>query len=103
LNYFKPATQLGLTATPKRTDNADTYAYFGEPVYTYSLREGIEDGYLTPFRVRQYSSTIDTYQFDGADKVLAGAPDEDAVYEEKNFNRSIQIVLRDAGPCRAAP
>ena len=44
LDYFEPAYQLGLTATPKRTDNTDTYAYFGEPVYTYSLREGIEDG-----------------------------------------------------------
>lgn len=95
LNYFEPAYQLGLTATPKRTDNADTYAYFGEPVYTYSLREGIEDGYLTPFRVRQYSSTIDTYQFDGADNVLAGAPDDEATYEEKDFNRLIQIRERE--------
>jgi type I restriction enzyme R subunit len=51
--YFKPAVQLGLTATPKRDVNADTYRYFGEPVYTYSLKEGINDGFLTPFKVRQ--------------------------------------------------
>ncbi len=95
MEYFAPAVQLGLTATPKRTDNADTYAYFGEPVYVYSLREGIEDGYLTPFRVRQYSSTLDNYQFDGADKVLAGAPDDEKVYEERDFNRSIQIRDRE--------
>ena len=47
LEYFSPAVQLGLTATPKRDDNVDTYAYFGEPVYTYSLKDGISDGFLT--------------------------------------------------------
>jgi type I restriction enzyme R subunit len=50
LDYFAPAVQLGLTATPKRRDNVDTYAYFGEPVYTYSLKDGINDGFLTPFK-----------------------------------------------------
>ena len=54
LEYFAPAMQLGLTATPKRKDNVDTYKYFGEPVYVYSLKEGINDGFLTPFRVKQY-------------------------------------------------
>lgn len=49
LEYFKPAVQLGLTATPKRKDNVDTYAYFGEPVYTYSLKEGINDMTMTTF------------------------------------------------------
>ena len=49
LDYFAPAVQLGLTATPKRNENADTYAYFGEPVFTYSLKDGINDGFLTPF------------------------------------------------------
>src|SRR3546814_2571091 len=53
LEYFAPAVQLGLTATPKRKDNADTYAYFGEPVFVYSLKEGINDGFLTPFKVKQ--------------------------------------------------
>jgi type I restriction enzyme R subunit len=59
LDYFAPAVQLGLTATPKRDENVDTYAYFGEPVYIYSLKEGINDGFLTPFRVKQISTTLD--------------------------------------------
>ncbi|MFN8220179.1 MAG: hypothetical protein U0S12_08640 [Fimbriimonadales bacterium] len=50
MEYFAPAVQLGLTATPKRRDNIDTYAYFGEPVFVYSLKDGINDGYLTPFK-----------------------------------------------------
>src|SRR5208283_4225928 len=53
MDYFAPAVQLGLTATPKRDENVDTYAYFGEPVYVYSLKDGINDGFLTPFRVKQ--------------------------------------------------
>jgi type I restriction enzyme R subunit len=95
LNYFEPAYQLGLTATPKRTDNADTYAYFGEPVYTYSLREGIEDGYLTPFRVRQYSSTIDTYTFDGEDTVVTGEVADGTTFEEKDFNKIVRMRARE--------
>ena len=58
LDYFAPAVQLGLTATPKRKDNVDTYAYFGDPVYIYSLKEGINDGFLTPFKVKQISTTL---------------------------------------------
>ena len=61
LEHFSPAVQIGLTATPKRTDNVDTYAYFGEPVYEYSLKQGINDGFLTPFRVKQWSTTVDNY------------------------------------------
>lgn len=61
LEYFSPAVQLGLTATPKRKHNADTYAYFGEPVYVYSLKQGINDGFLTPFRVQQIATTLDDY------------------------------------------
>ena len=63
LEYFAPAVQLGLTATPKRKDNVDTYAYFGEPVYIYSLKEGINDGFLTPFKVKQISTTLDEYVY----------------------------------------
>ncbi len=63
LEYFAPAVQLGLTATPKRKDNVDTYAYFGEPVYIYSLKEGINDGFLTPFKVRQIATTLDDYVY----------------------------------------
>jgi type I restriction enzyme, R subunit len=60
-DYFAPAVQLGLTATPKRKDNENTYTYFGEPVYVYSLKEGINDGFLTPFKVKQISTTLDEY------------------------------------------
>ena len=63
LNYFAPAVHLGLTATPKRVDNVDTYAYFGEPVFIYSLKDGINDGFLTPFRVKQISTTLDDYVY----------------------------------------
>ncbi len=56
LTYFAPAVQFGLTATPKRKDNVGTYAYFGEPVFVYSLKEGINDGFLTPFRVKQIAT-----------------------------------------------
>ena len=63
LEYFSPAVQLGLTATPKRNDNVDTYAYFGDPVYIYSLKEGINDGFLTPFKVKQISTTLDEYVY----------------------------------------
>ncbi len=72
LNYFSPAVQLGLTATPKRKDNVDTYAYFGEPVYIYSLKEGINDGFLTPFRVKQIQTTMDYYQYKPDDTVMEG-------------------------------
>ena len=93
LDYFSPAVQLGLTATPKRTDNTDTYAYFGEPVYVYSLKEGIEDGFLTPFRVRQYVSDKDTYTFDGTDQVVTGEVEAGTTFEEKDFNKL--VVMRD--------
>jgi type I restriction enzyme R subunit len=59
LEYFKPAYQLGLTATPLRDDNVDTYEYFGNPLYTYSLKQGIEDGFLAPYRVRRVTTTWD--------------------------------------------
>jgi type I restriction enzyme R subunit len=72
LEYFAPAVQLGLTATPKRTDNADTYRYFGEPVYVYSLKEGINDGYLTPFRVKQIQTTLDEYVHVDDDQLIEG-------------------------------
>ncbi|OYV24797.1 MAG: restriction endonuclease subunit R, partial [Halothiobacillus sp. 20-54-6] len=63
LEYFSPAVQLGLTATPKRKDNVDTYKYFGEPVFVYSLKDGINDGFLTPFRVKQIATTLDEYVY----------------------------------------
>ncbi len=95
LDYFKPAVQLGLTATPKRDVNADTYAYFGEPVYTYALKEGIGDGFLTPFKVRQMASTLDEYTFSEGDEVVAGEIDRDKTYTEADFNTKLRIDQRE--------
>ena len=72
MEYFSPAVQLGLTATPKRKDNADTYKYFGEPVYIYSLKEGINDGFLTPFKVKRIKTTLDDYIYTSDDQIIEG-------------------------------
>ena len=96
LNYFAPAVQLGLTATPKRMINADTYAYFGEPVFMYSLKEGINDGFLTPFKVKQIATTLDEYVYTPDDEVVAGDIEAGKRYEEKDFNRIIEIKEREA-------
>ena len=96
LEYFAPAVQLGLTATPKRKDNVDTYAYFGAPRYIYSLKEGIGDGFLTPFRVRKYQTTIDEYAFTSDDTVEAGEVETGRLYVEKDFNHLIVIREREA-------
>jgi type I restriction enzyme R subunit len=95
LDYFSPAVQLGLTATPKRRDNVDTYAYFGEPRYIYSLKEGIGDGYLTPFRVRKYQTTIDDYTYTADDTVIEGDVEVGKVYTGGDFNRVIVIRERE--------
>ncbi|MBI1912952.1 MAG: DEAD/DEAH box helicase family protein [Deltaproteobacteria bacterium] len=95
LEYFSPAVQLGLTATPKRKDNVDTYAYFGEPVYIYSLKDGINDGYLTPFRVKQIATTLDDYVYTPDDTVVEGEIEAGKRYEEKDFNRIIEIKERE--------
>ncbi|HST76735.1 MAG TPA: DEAD/DEAH box helicase family protein [Acetobacteraceae bacterium] len=95
LEYFAPAVQLGLTATPKRQENADTYAYFGQPVYTYSLKQGIEDGFLTPFKVRQFATTLDDYVWTADDLVVEGVPEEGRRYREGDFNRIIEIPERE--------
>ena len=96
LEYFSPAVQLGLTATPKRTHNVDTYAYFGEPVYIYSLKEGINDGYLTPFKVRQIATTLDDYVYTSDDEVIEGEIEQGRRYTEDDFNRVIEIREREA-------
>ena len=95
LDYFAPAVQLGLTATPKRKDNVDTYAYFGEPVFIYSLKDGINDGFLTPFRVKQISTTLDEYVYTPDDKVVEGEVEAGKVYKEPDFNRIIEIKERE--------
>ena len=95
LEYFQPAVQLGLTATPKRQSNADTYAYFGEPVYSYSLKEGINDGFLTPFRVKQVATTLDDYLYTPDDAVIEGEVVEGKRYVESDFNKIIFIRERE--------
>jgi type I restriction enzyme R subunit len=95
LEYFAPAVQLGLTATPKRKDNIDTYAYFGEPVFIYSLKEGINDGFLTPFKVKQIQTTLDFYIFTPDDTVVEGEIEAGKVYNEPDFNRKIEIRERE--------
>ena len=96
LNYFSPAVQLGLTATPKRDDNADTYKYFGEPVYSYTLKEGINDGFLTPFKVLPIVGTMDEYVYTPGDGVIVkGEPEPGRVYKEGDFNRIITIPERE--------
>ena len=95
MEYFAPAVQLGLTATPKRKDNVDTYAYFGEPVYVYSLKDGINDGYLTPFRVKQISTTLDEYVYTSDDQVVEGIVESGRRYEEADFNKIIEIKERE--------
>jgi len=96
LDYFAPAVQLGLTATPKRKDNVDTYRYFGEPVYVYSLKEGINDGFLTPFRVKQISTTLDEYVYTPDDKLIEGEIETGKRYTEPDFNKIIEIKEREA-------
>jgi type I restriction enzyme, R subunit len=95
LEYFAPAVQLGLTATPKREDNVDTYAYFGDPVYVYSLKQGINDGFLTPFKVKQISTTLDDYVFTSDDTVVEGEVEAGRRYTEADFNRTIEIKERE--------
>lgn len=96
LNYFSTAVQLGLTATPKRNDNVDTYKYFGEPVYIYSLKEGINDGFLTPFKVKRIKTTLDDYTYTPDDEIIEGQVEEGRTYYESDFNRTIEIKAREA-------
>ena len=95
LDYFSPAFQLGLTATPKRKDNVDTYAYFGEPVYIYSLKEGINDGFLTPFKVKRIKTTLDDYIYTNDDTITEGEIEDGKLYVESDFNRKIIIPARE--------
>jgi type I restriction enzyme R subunit len=96
LDYFAPAVQLGLTATPKRKDNVDTYAYFGDPVFIYSLKEGINDGFLTPFKVKQISTTLDEYVYTPDDTLIEGEAETGKRYTELDFNKIIEIKEREA-------
>ena len=97
LEYFEPAVQIGLTATPKRDANVDTYAYFGEPIYEYSLKEGIDDGYLTPYRVKRITDRYEEYIFhpNSGDEILQGDPQPGQVFKRTDFNRRIEIKERE--------
>lgn len=96
LDYFSPAVQLGLTATPKRTVNTNTYSYFGEPVYSYALKDGINDGFLTPFKVVPIVGTMDEYVYTLGDGIVVkGNPEPGRLYREGDFNRIITIPARE--------
>ncbi|MCF4101031.1 DEAD/DEAH box helicase family protein [Gillisia sp. M10.2A] len=93
LEHFKPAVHLGLTATPKREDNVDTYKYFGKPVYEYSLKDGISDGFLTPYKLKRVRTNIDEYIHTSDSKVVQGEVTKDR-YELKEFDKTITIIQR---------
>ncbi len=96
LEYFAPAYQLGMTATPLRDDNRDTYLYFGNPIYQYSLRQGIEDGFLAPYRIHRVVTEWDaagwrpsTHDLDRYGRAI---PDEE--YQTKDFERAVALRAR---------
>ena len=96
LDYFKPAVQLGLTATPRVDQNVNTYQYFTYHAYEYSLKQGIEDGFLTPFRHINMMSNIDNYIYSPDDEVVSGDVDQGKVYTEEDFYKgNIKIRQRD--------
>lgn len=93
LDYFKSAVHLGLTATPKRDDNVDTYNYFGKPIYEYSLKDGINDGFLTPYKVKRIRTNIDEY-IPTKDDIVKSGEIEDKVYNLSDFESKIIIEDR---------
>ena len=96
LDYFEPAIQFGMTATPLREESRDSYEYFGNPVYTYSLRQGIEDGFLAPYRVHRVITTVDAAGWrpskDELDRYGREVPDEE--YQTKDFERVVALRAR---------
>ncbi len=92
LNYFSSAIHLGLTATPKRDDNGDTYEYFGKPIYEYSLKDGINDGFLTPYKVKRIKTNIDEYKFYPND-IIEGELTQNLVKLEQ-FEKEVIIPKR---------
>lgn len=93
LEHFDSAVHLGMTATPKRTDNIDTYNYFGDPVYQYSLKDGINDGFLTPYRVKRIRTNLDELVLTAEDQIIKGEA-EQAVYETPDYDRKIVVDER---------
>jgi type I restriction enzyme R subunit len=102
LEYFRPACQVGMTATPRREDNADTYNYFGAPLYTYSLRQGIEDGFLAPYRVHRVITTWDAAGWRPSqgdlDRYGREIPDEE--YHTGDFERRVALRARTEAVAR---
>src|SRR5262249_4561809 len=96
LRYFQPAYQLGMTATPLRQDNRDTYRYFGNPIYTYSLRQGIEDGFLAPYRVHRIITEWDAagWRPSKGDLDRYGRDIPDAEYQTVDFERAVALKAR---------
>ena len=96
LEYFEPAYQLGMTATPLRADNKATYRYFGNPVYQYSLKQGIEDGFLAPYRVHRVVTSVDAAGWRPGkgelDRFGREVPDED--YGTKDFEKTVALRSR---------
>jgi type I restriction enzyme R subunit len=96
LEYFEPAYQLGMTATPLRDETRDTYLYFGNPIYQYSLRQGIEDGFLAPYRVHRVITQWDAAGWrpskDDLDRYGREIPDEE--YRTKDFERIVALRAR---------
>jgi type I restriction enzyme R subunit len=93
LNYFSAATQIGLTATPKETEYVSNIHYFGNPVYTYSLRQGIADGFLAPYKVVKVHIDVDVegYRPERGDVDRDGNEIEDRIYNTKDFDRTLVI------------
>lgn len=102
LDYFAPAIQFGMTATPLRDESRDSYAYFGNPVYTYSLRQGIEDGFLAPYRVHRVITTADAAGWrpsrDELDRYGRPIPDDE--YQTKDFERVVALRARTRAMAR---
>ena len=96
LQYFSSATQIGMTATPKETENLSNIEYFGEPIYTYSLKQGIDDGFLAPYKVLRVGMNVDLegYRPERGKTDVNGEIIEDRLYNRKNFDRSIVIDER---------
>ncbi|WP_153162733.1 EcoAI/FtnUII family type I restriction enzme subunit R [Zoogloea sp. 1C4] len=102
LDYFEPAVQFGMTATPLREESRDSYAYFGNPVYTYSLRQGIEDGFLAPYRVHRVITTVDAAGWRPSKNELDryGRPVPDEEYQTKDFERVVALRSRTRAMAR---
>jgi type I restriction enzyme R subunit len=102
LEYFEPAYQVGMTATPLRQENRDTYRYFGDPIYTYSLRQGIDDGFLAPYRVHRVITTWDAagWRPSGGDLDRYGRAIPDEEYQTRDFERVVSLKARTEAVAR---